>query len=186
MIDLLLSMMVMLGPPRWDIDCTAPVHYTSSNIRHQEGSMMLDSWWQSVTSRTDYHQCRVASMWWCVKWWLCIEFATCSILTHLFLQQGCWALPWLMGCWMLAHPPISHLYHEFGFQWCARGRMENLWEVWKRKEKYPIKGAVKDSQLMKAIEHHVCLVSKMMHQSMHIILLTAVYCYHADLPFPEI
>jgi hypothetical protein len=52
--------------------------------------------------------------------------------------------------------------------------------------KCPIGRAVKDTRMIEAIEHHVRLVSKMMHRGFHVVLLTAIHCYHADLPFPEI
>ena len=52
--------------------------------------------------------------------------------------------------------------------------------------KCPIQSAVKDTNMLQAIEHRVQLISKMMHRGSHVVLLTAVHCYHADLPFPEI
>ncbi len=52
--------------------------------------------------------------------------------------------------------------------------------------KCPIGRVVKDTQMIETIEHRVCLVSKMMHRGSHVVLLTAIHCYHADLPFPEI
>ena len=52
--------------------------------------------------------------------------------------------------------------------------------------KCPIQLAVKDPKMMAAIEHRVCLISKMMHRGSHAVLLTAVHCYHTSTPFPEI
>ena len=52
--------------------------------------------------------------------------------------------------------------------------------------KCPIQRVVKDNKMRDAIEHRVQFVSKMMHRGSHVVLLTAVHCYRADLPFPEI
>jgi hypothetical protein len=52
--------------------------------------------------------------------------------------------------------------------------------------KCPIGRAVTDNAILRAIEHRVLHVSKMMHQGSHAVLLTALHCYHADLPFPPI
>ena len=52
--------------------------------------------------------------------------------------------------------------------------------------KCPIQGVVKDNKMRDAIENRVQFVSKMMHRGSHVVLLTAVHCYRADLPFPEI
>ncbi len=45
---------------------------------------------------------------------------------------------------------------------------------------------MKDSQMIEAIKHRVRLVSKMMRRGSHVVLLKAIHCYHANVPFPEI
>ena len=52
--------------------------------------------------------------------------------------------------------------------------------------KCPIQLVVNDDKMRAVIEQRVLFVSKMMHRGSHLVLLTAVHCYNADLPFPEI
>ncbi len=40
--------------------------------------------------------------------------------------------------------------------------------------------------MIEAIKHRVRLVSKMMRRGSHVVLLKAIHCYHANVPFPEI
>ena len=51
--------------------------------------------------------------------------------------------------------------------------------------KCPIQSVVDDAKMRTAIEQRVLFVSKMMHRGSHLVLLTAVHCYNADIPSPS-
>jgi len=52
--------------------------------------------------------------------------------------------------------------------------------------KCPIQLVVKNQSIRDAIEKRVQFQSRVVHRGSHVVLLTAIYCYHHDIAFPDI